>query len=461
MRVILTKLPVTVSRVLFVAATFGAACSTAQTIHNFSGPDGDSPFGGLAVGKNGTLYGMTESGGNSPECSNCGAVYELTPPTSSGGAWVEKVIYSFTDPQHQQALPLSTPALGSNGELYGTTYNLGSMQVGSVFELTPPASPSGKWIETTLYSFSNTPGSPQNPEAGVVIGKNGVLYGTAVYETPLPNAPDCDDIISGCGAVYSLTPPASPGGAWTEQTLHTFEGGSDGYMPLAGLVFGGQGELYGTTYYGGGSSTCIDRYAETAGCGTVFRLSPPTVSGGEWTYSVLYRFMGRADGGFPNAVVYQNGALYGTVTFGGDLTYCGGVGCGGVFELKAPQSAGGSWTETVIYSFKGVPDGLYPAAGPVIGSNGRLYGTTRDGGNANSCPENPGCGVVYELIPPSQAGGAWQEEVLHRFAATDGYRPTASVVIGKNGDLYGTTLQGGQACAPYGCGTVFEVQVDQ
>lgn len=110
MRAISTKLLVTVSSALLVAATFGAACSTAQTIHNFSGgADGASPFGGLAVGANGTLYGMTESGGNPPECMNCGTVYELTPPTSAGGAWAEKAIYAFTDPQHQQVVPLSTP----------------------------------------------------------------------------------------------------------------------------------------------------------------------------------------------------------------------------------------------------------------------------------------------------------------------------------------------------------------
>lgn len=262
----------------------------------------------------------------------------------------------------------------------------------------------------------------------------------------MPNTPDCSPVAEhGCGAVYSLTPPASPGGAWTEQTLYTFKGGSDGFMPVAGLIFGGQGELYGTTYYGGGSSTCIDSHADAAGCGTVFRLNPPTVSGGEWTYTVLYHFTGRADGGFPNSVVYRDSVLYGTVTFGGDLDYCGGVGCGGVFELKAPQSAGGSWTETVIYGFKGVPDGLYPAAGPTIGNNAILYGTTRDGGDASPCPQNPGCGVVYELIPPSKAGEPWQEEVLHRFTATDGHRPTASLVFGKYGDLYGTTIEVGSS----------------
>jgi hypothetical protein len=85
-------------------------------------------------------------------------------------------------------------------------------------------------------------------------------------------------------------------------------------------------------------------------------------------------------------VAYRDGILYGTVTFGGDPKYCGGIGCGGVFELSPPAFPGGSWRGTMIHSFSGVPDGLYPAAGVAIGQDGRLYGTTYDGGTGRVAP---------------------------------------------------------------------------
>ncbi len=310
------------------------------------------PFAGLATVKNGTLYGTTEYGGDIA-CDagfGCGTVFEINPPAFPGGAWTESVIYAFSTFSY----PLASPTVGPNGELYGTTYYGGSKGVGSVFELMPPSSPGGTWTETTLYSFSGAYGDPQNPEAGVVIGNNGVLYGTVQYAGLSPNCPESGyNSDYGCGAVFSLTPPASPGGVWTEQTLYTFSG-KDGAVPLAGLAIGKNGELYGTTYFGGPSLNC-SFYAAVIGCGTVFRLDPPASPPAPWTETVLYSFTGSSDGGYPNAVVYQDGVLYGTVTFGGDLKSCRSFGCGGVFELSPPASSGDFVDRICDLQFHGCP----------------------------------------------------------------------------------------------------------
>jgi uncharacterized repeat protein (TIGR03803 family) len=415
------------------------------TLYNFTGgSDGAYPLDRLVIGKSGSLFGTTQYGGP----SNGGTVFELKRPASPGGAWTETVLYGFP-PAY---FPSDGLAVGKNGELYGTTYYGGASGVGAVFELAPPSSAGGTWTESTIYSFTAPNGDPQNPRAGVVIGKGGVLYGATQYGGISSNC-----TYYGCGAVFALTPPASPGGAWTESTIYTFMGGNDGALVLRSLVIGDNGSLYGSTYSGGPSPVC---QSFLGGCGTVFELTPPSSPAVPWTETVLYSFTGGADGGFPSAVLYVNGVLYGMTPFGGDLRACGGYGCGTVFKLTPPASTGSAWTETVLYGFKGVPDGLYPSswAGLIAGKNGALYGTTADGGTSADCPEDPGCGTVFELTPGRWNAG-WTERALHSFAAGEGFRPYAGLAIGKNGTLYGTTTFGGTSTACLGgCGTVFEVR---
>jgi hypothetical protein len=183
---------------------------------------------------------------------------------------------------------------------------------------------------------------------------------------------------------------------------------------------------------------------------------------------VLYGFQGKSDGGFPTGVVYHDGVLDGTVIVGGNLKTCGGVGCGGVFRLTPPARPGGSWTEKLLYGFAGGSDGLYPYAGLAVGQDGRLYGTTRDGGNTGACAQNPGCGVVFELTPPRDSRGPWaedirpwKEKILHRFAARDGWLPFAPLVIDKDGELFGTTYYGGDSAECVGgCGVVFTTRTN-
>jgi uncharacterized repeat protein (TIGR03803 family) len=158
--------------------------------------------------------------------------------------------------------------------------------------------------------------------------------------------------------------------AQTEETLHTFTGGSDGGDPLSSLVMDAAGNLYGTTFVAG-----------QFGAGDVFELTPQ--AGGGWKESVLYSFTGGADGSNPyyaDVIFDKSGNLYGTTVGGGTFN------SGTVFELS--PATGGGWTESVLYSFSGgfadgldgVLDGAIPYAGLVFDSAGNLYGTTFGGG---------------------------------------------------------------------------------
>lgn len=227
--------------------------------------------------------------------------------------------------------------------------------------------------------------------------------------------------------------------AATEHVLHSFNF-TDGYDPNSPVVFDSSGNLYGTTFYGGGH--------DYEGHGVVFEVSPS--SGGKWKTTIIHRFQG-PDGSNPSGVllVDASGNLYGTTAGGGDNA------SGTVFELS--PSAGGKWKETVLHSFGGTDDGAVPYAGLVLGRHGILYGTTYSGGtSSNNCAYPGGCGTVFELTP--RANGKWTETVLYRFKGPDGANPQEGVVLNGSGGLYGITSEGGayNKCL-YGCGVVFEL----
>jgi uncharacterized repeat protein (TIGR03803 family) len=334
---------------------------TQRVLHSFDGIDGGDPTGAVVFGPGGVLYGTTVGKTNYGGKPIDGTVFSLTPPSAPGGSWSHSVLYSFGDGFG----PLGSLAVGSGGVLYGTTQIGGTYNQGTVFSLTPPASPGGSWTETVLYSF----GSDGKPGAGVAIG-GGMLYGAAG------------------NSVFSLTPPASPDGAWTESVLYTFTGGLDGGGP-GGLAIGsgpsGHPVLYGMTYEGGAGTCGIYGF----GCGTVFSLTPPASPGGSWTETVLHSFTDNPDGAIPYSgaglSIGPNGVLYGTTELGGTSND------GTVFSLTPPASHGGAWTETVLHSFTGA-DGSGPLSSPAIGRGGVLYGTTSAGGTANS-------GTVFSLKP--------------------------------------------------------------
>ncbi len=279
------------------------------------------------------------------------------------------------------------------------------------------------------------------------------------------------------------------GGAFgqTLTTLHNFTGvPHDGQVPMAGVVMDANGNLFGTTYYGGKGYHCE---GSTQGCGVVFKIAP------DGTETLLTEFVHAGkEGSQPRGglIVDGSGNLYGTTAYGGKCDYLGGSGCGTVFEiatdgtetvlhdfgkkkkdgqlplatltrdaagnLYGTTESGGAHSqgtvfklapdgsETILYSFckqSGCADGKEPVGGVILDQSGDLYGTTGLGGDANC-----NCGVAFEL----SASG--KETVLHAFlGANDGATPYAGLTMDASGDLYGTTLKGGSG----GYGTVFEI----
>jgi uncharacterized repeat protein (TIGR03803 family) len=329
---------------------------------------GAAPFGGVAVGAGGVLYGTTTLGGS---CGD-GTVFELRPPAPPSVSWAEKVLLSACDVDE----PSISPVIGPNGALY---VNAGGLpggcisDVGAIFTLSPPNSGSGgPWIETVLYS------GPSFCPNAIVRGAHGVLYGTIEVGGAY-----------GVGSVYSLTPPTTPGDAWIEATLYNFTGsGGDGANP-SGVTIGPNGVLYGVTENGGDES-CDPPY----GCGTVFSLTPPAYPGGAWTKTILHIFTGGSDGAHLSGAlaIGRYGVLYGATGGGGTSCPDDEDGCGTIFSLTPPASPGGGWTEAILYCFTGGSDGSSPL-GVVIGPDGVLYGTTLYSNSENIV------GTVFSLAP--------------------------------------------------------------
>jgi uncharacterized repeat protein (TIGR03803 family) len=386
------------------AIALPAQIATLTTIHRFcsqSGcPDGDAPYAGLVQATNGGLYGTTYGGGT----NSAGTIFKITP----GGTLT--TLYSFC-PQTNCTDGLGPQAglvQAANGDLYGTTQSGGAnVYYGTVFKITPGGT------LTTLYSFCSQTNCADgaNPWAGLVQAANGDLYGTTQS--------------GGANVYYGTVFKITPGGTLT--TLYSFcsqTNCTDGATPFAGLVQAANGDLYGTTFYGGSG-------------GTVFKITP----GG--TLTTLYNFCSQTnctDGDQPFAGLVQaaNGDLYGT-TYGGGAN--GGIGT--VFKI----TPGG--TLTTLYSFcsqTNCADGGGPYAGLVQATSGDFYGTTALGGTG-------GWGTVFKITP----GGTLT--TLYSFCSqtncTDGATPYAGLVQDTNGDFYGTTTHKGGAAS----GTVFSLSV--
>ena len=217
--------------------------------------------------------------------------------------------------------------------------------------------------------------------------------------------------------------------AGTEKVLHAFQL-SEGQIPYGGVVFDRAGNLYGTTFYG--------KACGSNSCGVVYQLTPGT--GGDWTERAIYTFTGGTDGSHPysNLVIDALGNLYGT-TYGKDQ---GGSGSGTAFRLSPKDD--GSWQFALLHTFAGGKDGAKPSGLLAMDDAGNLYGSTFEGGSNNA-------GVAFELSP---ASGMWKETVLHTFTGgLDGSEP-GGLILGPDGNLYGTTATGGT-----GFGVVFELSL--
>jgi uncharacterized repeat protein (TIGR03803 family) len=248
-------------------------------------------------------------------------------------------------------------------------------------------------------------------------------------------------------SLAGVTASAQPANKIDLILLHSFSfNTANGKGLVSAATVGPNDELYGTTYEGGAS-----------GYGTVFRLTPPASAGAPWTYAVIHSFCAQsncADGSYPRGgLLFYQGALYGTTTYGGKT--CGQSGCGTVFKLTPPVSAGAPWTHAVIYRFRPAvsgdqinADGTNPFAGLIADQQGALYGTTNGGGPS-------GYGTVVKLQPIPTPYDPWTETVIKYFtySAGDGAYPEGGVVLYQN-DLYGTTSEGG---SNGGYGTVFKL----
>ncbi len=343
-------------------------------------PDGALPWAALLRDSSGNLYGTTAEGGS----ASCGTVFELSPPSVSGSPWTFNVLYTFaggTDGCYSAASLI----MDSLGNLYGTTEtggnNTGASNLGTVFELSPPAGGSGAWTETVLYRFgSSRKNDASVPAAAVVLGAHGFLYGTTFYGGA-----------SNVGTVFALQPPSAPGAPWIEHILYTFN--NEGSNPASSLISDGHGNFYGTTADGPeNEGQCNGTY-----CGRIFEISPPTTAGDPWIYSTIWAFSGSDGSGLYDAVTRdRSGNLYGTAAFGGS------AGGGTVFKLTPPSTAGNPWTETTLYDFAyGGAGGSRPWGNVVFGNGGRLFGTTFTDGiqNCSHSFGDGGCGTVFQVQP--------------------------------------------------------------
>jgi uncharacterized repeat protein (TIGR03803 family) len=317
----------------------------------------------------------------------------------SAHASTTKIIYSFAGGADGEYLD-SDLVTDSAGNIYGTSVQGGTFGGGTVFEVTPAG------IHTVLYNFTGGADGGE-PYKGVTFDAQGNLYGTAVTG----GGGSCE---GGCGVAYKLT---NSGGTWTQSVIHTFTGGNDGSGPGSGLSFDKHGNLYGTTPTGG-----------SKGQGVIYQLKPGASS---WTLAVIHTFTGGADGagGSAGRLIFDAaGNIYAVATVGG------ANGLGNVFKLSLVQ---GKWQLTPLYAFKDQPDGALPYGGVILDKSGNLYGTTYYAG-ANDV------GTVYKL---THGTSSWTETVLYSFkGGNDGASPISSLVSDAAGNLYGTTSDGGGGC---------------
>ncbi len=384
-----------------VAAMFvnHVGASNTKVVYSFGGGDGEYFDTELVMDRSGNLYGTSVEGGN----FQAGNVFQLT-PTRNG--WTLTVLYSFTGGS-DGGQPYKGVTLDSHGDLYGATVTGGTGGCeggcGVVYKLTHAH---GTWTHSVIYSFTGGsdgagPGSP------VVFDKQGNLFGT----TPIGGA-------SGVGTIYEIRPRKD--GTWKLAIVHTFTGGNDGAGGSAGrLLLDNKGSIYGVATSGGAH-----------GSGTAYQLSP--VQGGKWKLRTLYAFKGQPDAGFPyGGLVFDSaGNLYGTTYYDGKNDI------GAIYEVS---QVGGKWKETVLHSFAGGSDGKESLSTIVSDAAGNLYGTTIEGG-AFGCD----CGTIFKLAAGTK--GTRKYSVVYRFkGAPDGAYLYAGMVPDSAGRFYGITLQGGSA----------------
>jgi hypothetical protein len=352
------------------------------------------------------------------------------------------VLFAFTGAAPYGGLPDSPLLPDGKGNFFGTTRSNGnnsgpcSNLCGTVFELSPPAAGESVWRQRVLHTFNGADGSMAQ---ALYMDPHGNLFGTTLYGGN-------GACYGGCGVTFELTPPAMPGGQWTEKTIYAFNG-PDGMAPGSPLDADASGSLYGETIDGGGGGPPSECY--NFGCGEVFKLTPPAPGKTAWTETILHSFSGGADGiGSFYGVLVKAGVVYAISDGGGARTN------GFVYALT---HEGASWKETILHTFAGGTDGSLPTMSLMADSSGALYGLTLYGGGSKVCKGgNGGCGTVFKLEPPARGQAAWKETILHAFQGSDGSAPygNGQLLADSRGQLYATTTGGTGRAAD---GTVFKL----
>ncbi len=411
---------VTIAPMLAVGTWMMSMPVVAQTFHvlyTFHGPDGAEPVAGVSMDGAGRLYGATYyggSGGNQSSCGNdgCGMIFQLV---RHGSGWILNPLQQFTGGDDGK-WPLGKVLFGPAGLLYGTAAAGGVRNgqyfngCGADFTLQPPARACHTalcpWTERVIHEFQCGEGA--QPSGDLAFDQTGNVYGT----TFSGGSNFC--VSEGCGTVYQLTPAQ---GGWTQSTLYQFSSHTDtGYFPNSGVILDHSGDLFGTT----------------GEAGAVFELTP---SGGGWTETTLPPIpnsnyiagvvqdqAGNLYGGnistvlnppstlfeySPNGSGWTLTTLYdfpqftslnGTMTLDAQGNLYGVTSVGVAGEVFKLTHSQSGWTYTTLYSFTGGADGGHPSGQVTLDSNGNIYGTTLFGGDLNSC-QHTGCGVVWEITP--------------------------------------------------------------
>ncbi len=374
--------------------------------------DGQKPWAAPVADANGDYYGITTYGG---AASDAGTVYQMH---FDGSRWVYKRLHAFCtktdcpDGSH----PRGGLVADTDGNLYGTTSDGGASGYGTIYRLAPDGS--GGWTYKVLHTFCTKAGCPDGGRSFAALTYQGQASG-ALYDgtAPLYGATTGGGSQSQ-GVVFSLTPGAMK---WSIKVLHNFctrASCADGAQIYAPLTIDGSGTIFGVTSLGGSASH-----------GTVFQLAH---TGSGWKESVLHSFC--AGGGFCADGDDPLGAL--VIDGSGDLvgvTYFGGAHAKGSLFKLTPNGAHSIFA--TLYSFCALAscaDGQHPQGGAVLDAQGRLFGTTYDGGSANK-------GTVYKL----SVNGTLTTLLSFGAGASAGSYPVASLTMGASGTLYGATATGG------------------
>jgi uncharacterized repeat protein (TIGR03803 family) len=397
--------------------------SSENTLHNFAGgTDGSDPVADLVYDPTtGIAYGTTNRGGAGPNCTNgCGTVFAIN---SNGTGY--HVVYRFAGGANDGANPQAGLTMDANGNLYGTTFNGGTHNLGTIFILTRTAS--GGYSESILHSFSGPDGA--HPLSRVVFDASGNLIVTTFGGGA-----------HGLGAVFEIQPTG------LELVIFSFAG-ANGSHPRAGVVLDSAGDLWGTTSIGGKFNL-----------GVVFRL---TFNGNGWSETFLHNFSG-PDGANPYAALTLDtaGDVFGTTKAGGPTCAFATAGCGVAFEF---QPSGNEFAEKRIYAFTGGADGAAPIADLTFtmdsAGGSYLYGTASQAGVVGGTCPAVGCGTAFAICSANTyCGGSlpWNESTLFDFVGKNGGRtPAAGMLVfpavGASLDPWDGPPAGGKAKCTSGC----------